>query len=221
MFDFMPNKIDFSDEKQYNHLQKQINLTLQKVLNCEKNTLDQLENILFMIQSCIQPFICQILNFESLNTYSKLKNAFEYVRKNWQTSVNRPYSQLEMYCEMCNQIACIVDSHDDPEYLASIHLSQESVERLSEGYYSELKNKDIISRTVAFYSYSIFESYYYFLDYFSGTKERTHAIESCLFQIDNILFHILWQLDCSLENYKETSYFFNAVNELSNFNLLL
>lgn len=217
MFEFMINKIDFLDEKQYNHLQNQINLTLQNVLNCEKNTLGQLENLLFITQSWIQPFICQILNFESLNTFSKLKNALEYVRKSWQTDINRPYAQLEMYCEICNQIAYIVDSHDDTEYLAYIRFSQEDAELLSESYYSELKEKDFISRTFAFYSYSIFESYYYFLDYFSLREERTHAIERCLFQIDNILFNILWQLDCDLENCKETSYFFKAIHELSNF----
>ncbi len=216
MFDFIPDKIDFSDEKQYEYLQTQISSVLQDVLNNEKTTLEQIENLLFVVQSWVQPFILQILNFESLNTFSELKNAYEYVKKNWKAAVEQPYSQLEMYCEMCNQIACVVDSHDDPEYLASIHLTQEEAELLSADYSFELKEKDLIGRTVACYSYSIFESYFYFLNYFRSAKDRNCAIKNCLSQIDNILFNILWWLDSDLENSTENSYFIKTVNELLN-----
>lgn len=216
MFNFMPDKIDFSDEKQYEYLQTQISSVLQDALNNEKNTLEQIENLLFVVQSWVQPFILQIFNFESLNTFSELKDAYEYVKKNWKAAAEQPYSQLEMYCEMCNQIACVVDSHDDPEYLASIHLTQEKAELLSADYSFELKEKDLISRTVACYSYSIFESYFYFLNYFKGTKDRNRAIKICLSQIDNTLFNILWWLDSDLENSTENSYFIRAVNELWN-----
>ena len=214
MFDFMPNKIDFSDEKQYEYLQNQISSALQDVLNNEKNTLEQIEQLLFAVQSWIQPFVLQILDFASLNSFSELKNAYEYVQNNWKETVERPYSQLEMYCEMCNQIGCIADSHDDPEYLDSIHLSPEMAELLSEDYFSELEEKDFISNAYARYCYSIFESYYYFLSYFMSAKDRSHAIKICLFLIDNVLFNILWWLDSDLENSEENSYFLKAVNEL-------
>lgn len=217
MFDFITNEIDFSEEEQYEYLQSQISSTLQDVLNNEKYTLEQMEKLLFTVQSWIQPFILQILNFASLNTFFELKTAFEYVQKNWKEAVERPYFQLEMYCEKCNQIGCIMDSHDDPEYLVSIHFSQEEAELLSEDYFSELKEKDFLSRTIACYSYSIFESYYNFLNYFRSAKDRNHAIQNCLSQIDNILFNILWWLDCDLENYTEKSYFLKAVNELLDF----
>lgn len=217
MFDFMPNEIDFSDEKQYEYLQNQISSMLHDALNNEKNTLEQMENLLFIVQSWIQPFILQILNFASLNTFFELKNAYEYVQKNWKEDVERPYFQLEMYCEMCNQIGCIVDSHDDPEYLASIHFAQEEAELLSEDYFSELKEKDFLSRTIARYSYSIFESYYNFLNYFKSVKDRNCVLKNCLSQIDNILFNILWWLDCDLENCTENSYFLKTVNTLLDF----
>ena len=217
MFDFMTNEIDFSDEKQYEYLQDQINSTLQDVLNNEKNTLEQMENLLFIVQSWIQPFVFQILNFASLNIFFELKNAYEYVQWNWKEAVERPYFQLEMYCEKCNQIGCIMDSHDDPEYLVSIHFSQEEAELLGEDYFAELKEKDYFSRTIACYSYSIFESYYNFLNYFKVAKDRDHAVKICLSQIDNILFNILWWLDCDLGNYTENSYFVKAVNELLDF----
>lgn len=214
MFDFMPKEIDFSDDKQYEYLQDKMNLSLQDVLSDEKNTLEQMENLLFEVQSWIQPFVLQILDFESFHSFSELKNAYEYVQKNWEADAERPYLQLEMYCEMCNQIGCIVDSHDDPEYLASINLSQEEAELISGDYFSELEEKDSISRTFACYSYSIFESYYDFLNYFRGARDRNHVIKNCLSQIDNILFNVFWWLDCDLENGTADSYFLKAVNEL-------
>ncbi len=214
MFDFIPDKIDFSDEKQYEYLQDKISSALQDVLNNEKNTLEQIEQLLFTVQSWIQPFVLQILDFASLNTFSELKNAYEYAQNNWKEAVDRPYLQLEMYCEMCNQIGCISDSHDDPEYLDSIHLLPEMAELLSEDYFSELEEKDFIINTYARYCYSIFESYYNFLNYFMSAKDRNHAIKKCLFQIDNVLFNILWWLDSDLENSTENSYFLKAVNEL-------
>ena len=214
MLDFMPNEIDFSDEKQYEYLQNQISSMLQDVLYNEKITLEQMENLLFTVQSWIHPFILQILNFASLHNFFELKNAYEYVQKNWKEALERPYFKLEMYCEMCNQIGCIVDSHDDPEYLASIHFAQEEAELLSEDYFSELKEKDFLSCTIACYSYSIFESYHNFLNYFWGTQNRNCAIKNCLSQIDNILFNILWWIDCDLGNCTENSYFLKAVNKL-------
>ena len=110
-----------------------------------------------------------------------------------------------------------MDSHDDPEYLASIHFAQEEAELLSEDYFSELKEKDFLSRTIARYSYSIFESYYNFLNYFKSVKDRNCVLKNCLSQIDNILFNILWWLDCDLENCTENSYFLKTVNTLLDF----
>lgn len=214
MFDFMPRQIDFSDEKQYEYLQDKMSSALQDVLSDEKNTLEQMENLLFEVQSWIQPFVLQILGFESFHSFSELKYAYEYVQRNWEAAAERPYLQLEMYCEMCNQIGCIVDSHDDPEYLASINFSQEEAELISGDYFSELEEKDSIIRALACYSYSIFESYYDFLSYFKGAKDKNHAIKNCLSQIDNILFNVFWWLDCDLEYGTENSYFLKAVNEL-------
>lgn len=145
MFDFIPNEIDFSNEEMYDQLQNQLGLALQRTLNSEKYTLEQLENVLFFTQSWIEPFVSLILNFESLSHFSELKNGFEYVKKNWEMCVERPYPKLKIYCEMCNQIACIVDSHDDPEYLASIHFPKELFDLLSEKHSSELKEKDSLS----------------------------------------------------------------------------
>lgn len=217
MFDFITNEIDFSNERQHEDLQNQIGSTLQDALNNEKYTLEQMEKLLFTVQSWIQPFILQILNFTSLNNYSELKTAYEYVQKNWKEAVERPYVQLEMYCEKCNQIGCIMDSHDDPEYLVSIHFSQEEAELLSEDYFSELKEKDFLSRATACYSYSIFESYYNFLNYFRGEKDRDRAMKTCLSEINNILFNIFWWLDRDLKNCSKKSYFLKAVNELLDF----
>ena len=84
MFDFIPNEIDFSNEEMYDQLQNQLGLALQRTLNSEKYTLEQLENVLFFTQSWIEPFVSQILNFESLSHCSELKNGFEYVKKNWE-----------------------------------------------------------------------------------------------------------------------------------------
>lgn len=214
MFNFMPKEIDFSDEKQYEYLQNKMCSALQDVLSNEKNALEQMENLLFAVQSWIQPFVLQILDFECFHSFSELKNAYEYIRKNWEAAEERPYLQLEMYCEMCNQIGCIVDSHDDPEYLDSINLSQEEAELISGEYFSELEEKDFVSRALAHYSYSIFESYYDFLNYFRSAKDRKHVIRICLSQIDNILFNVFWWLDCDLENGMDDSYFLKAVNEL-------
>ncbi|MDE5590864.1 MAG: hypothetical protein K2J60_17290 [Acetatifactor sp.] len=219
MFDFITNKIDFSDEEEYEFIHNQISSTLQVVLNNEKYTLEQMEKLLFTVQSWIQPFILHILSFASLNSFFELKNAYDQVKKSWKEAVERPYFQLEMYCEKCNQIGCIIDSHDDPEYLDSIHFSQEEAELLSEDYFSELKGKDFLSRAIACYSYSIFEAYYNFLNYFRSEKDRNRAIKNCLSQIDNILFNILWWLDCDLGNYTENSYFVKAVNELLAFSV--
>ena len=58
MFDFMPDKIDFSDEKQYEFLQEKMNYALQSALNNGNIALERLEEILFAVQSWIQPFIC-------------------------------------------------------------------------------------------------------------------------------------------------------------------
>lgn len=215
MFDFIPNEIDFSNEEMYDQLQNQLGLALQRTLNSEKYTLEQLENVLFFTQSWIEPFVFQILNFESLSHFSELKNGFEYVKKNWEMCVERPYPKLKIYCEMCNQIACIVDSHDDPEYLASIHFPKELFDLLSEKHSSELKEKDSLSVEIAYYSYSILEVYHNFMNYFVSTRDKFFAITKCIAQIDDILFNILWWLDGDLGNNAENSYFFKFVRELS------
>lgn len=215
MFHFIPGEIDFSNEETYNQIQNQLSLALQSILNSEKYTFEQLEKLLFYTQSWIEPFVSQILDFDSLTPFSELKNGFEYVKKHWEMSAERPYPQLKVYCEMCNQIACIADSHDDPEYLASIHFSKEVYDLLSEAYFSELQEKDSISHTIAHYSYSIFEVYYYFMNYFVAISDKSHIIDRCIVQIENILFNILWRLDSDLENNAETSYFLKFVHELS------
>lgn len=91
MFHFIPDEIDFSNEETYNQMQNQLSLALQSILNSEKNTFEQLENLLFFTQSWMEPFISEILNFESLTPFSELKNGFEYVKKHWEMSAERPY----------------------------------------------------------------------------------------------------------------------------------
>ena len=169
MFHFIPDEIDFSKEETYNQMQNQLSLALQSILNSEKNTFEQLENLLFFTQSWMEPFICEILIFESLTPFSELKNGFEYVKKHWEMSAERPYPQLKVYCEMCNQIACIFDSHD----------------------------------------------YYYFMNYFATIGDKSHIIDRCMAQIENILFNILWWLDSDLGNNAKNSYFLKIVHELS------
>lgn len=216
MFDFMPDKIDFSDEKQYEHLQEKMNYALQSVLSDSNIALERLEEILFAAQSWIQPFICQILSFESMHTFSELGNVFAYIKENEKREASRPYPQLEKYCEMCNQIGCILDSHDDPVYLESIHFSQEEAAVLGQDYFSELKRKDAMTQALAFYSFSVFQSYYTFIEYFTVVKERSHAVNQCLILIDNILFNVLWYLDCDCGKHSEDSRFLRAVDELFN-----
>lgn len=215
MFDFIPNEIDFSNEEIYYQIQNQLDIALQETLNNENYTLEQLENLLFFTQSWIEPFISQILNFESLSHFAELKNGFEYVKKNWEMRAERPYPKLEIYCEMCNQIACIVDSHDDLGYLASIHFPKELFDLLSEKYSSELKEKDSLSVEIAYYSYSILEVYHNFMNYFVGVSDKSFAVIKCMAQIDNILFNILWWLDGDLRNNTENSYFLKFARELS------
>lgn len=215
MFDFIPNDIDFSNEKMCEQLQNQLDLALQRTLNHDKYTLEQLENLLFFIQSRIEPFVSQILNFESLSRFSELKNGFEYVKKNWETCAERPYLKLEIYCEMCNQIACIAASYDDPEYLALIHFPKELFDLLNEKYFSELKEKDRLSVEIAYYSYSIFEVYHNFMEYFGSTGDKHFTLTRCISQIDDILFDILWWLDDDLGNNAENSYFLKFIRELS------
>lgn len=215
MFHFIPNEIDFSNEETYIQLQNQLRSALQSILNSDKYTIEQLENLLFFTQSWMEPFISQILNFKSLTPFSELKNGFEYVKKNWEMSAPRPYPQLTIYCEMCNQIACIVDNNDDLEYLASIDFSKEVFDLLCEEYFSELEEKDSISNTIAHYSYSIFEVYYYFMNYFVGIRDNSQIIDRCIVQIDHILFNIFWWMDRDLENNTESSYFLKYVHELS------
>lgn len=215
MFHFIPDEIDFSKEETYNQMQNQLSLALQSILNSEKYTFEQLENLLFFTQSWMEPFISKILNFESLTPFSELKNGFEYVKKHWEMSAERPYPQLKVYCEMCNQIACIFDSHDDPEYFASIHFSKEDYDVVSEEYFSELEEKDSISHTIAHYSYSIFEVYYHFMNYFASIGDKSHIIDRCIAQIENILFNILWWLDSDFGNNAKNSYFLKFIHELS------
>ncbi|MCI9320560.1 MAG: hypothetical protein HFH05_10845 [Lachnospiraceae bacterium] len=216
MFDFMPDKIDFSDEKQYEFLQEKMNYALQSALNNGNIALERLEEILFAVQSWIQPFICQILSFESMHTFSELGNAFAYIRENQKKEAPRPYPQLEKYCEMCNQIGCILDSHDDSVYLESIHFSQEDAAMSGRNYFSELKQKDAMTQAFAFYGFSVFESYYDFIKYFTVVKERSYAVNQCLILIDNILFNVLWYLDCDCGNLPGNSCFLRAVEELFN-----
>lgn len=215
MFDFIPNEIEFTNEEMYDQLQSQLSLALQRTLNSEKYTLEQLENLLFFTQSWIEPFVSQVLNFESLSYFSELKTGFEYVKSNWEMSSERPYPKLEKYCEMCNQISCIVDSYDDPEYLASIHFPKELFDLLCEKHSSELKEKESLSAAIACYSYSIMEVYYNFMGYFVSARDKSFAITKCIAQIDNILFSILWWLDGDLQNNPENSYFLIFVRELS------
>lgn len=51
MFDFIPNEIEFINEEMYDQLQSQLSLALQRTLNSEKYTFEQLENLLFFTQS--------------------------------------------------------------------------------------------------------------------------------------------------------------------------
>ncbi len=91
MFHFIPDEIEFSNEEMYSQMQNQLSLALQSILNSEKYTFEQLENLLFFTQSWIEPFVSQILSFESLTPFSELKNGFEYVKKQWELSAERPY----------------------------------------------------------------------------------------------------------------------------------
>lgn len=215
MFDFIPNEIDFSNEEMYDQLQNQLGLALQRTLNSEKYTLEQLENLLFFTQSWIEPFVSQVLNFESFSSFSELRAGLEYVKKNWEMSIERPYPKLEIYCEMCNQISCIVDSYDDPDYLVSIHFSKELFDLISEKYFSELKEKESLPAAIANYSFSILGVYYNFMGYFISAGDKSFAVTRCIAQIDDILFNILWWLDGDLDNHPENSYFLKFVRELS------
>lgn len=193
------------------HLQSKVNSTLSLILSTEKYTIEMLEKILFVSQSWIQPLIDQTLNLESLYIFSDLKNAFAYIQENQKADVERPYPKLEAYCEICNTVGGIFGENDE-----SIQLSQEELNLLQDECFSEIKMKDDISQTIICYAHSIFESNYYFLNYFTGVKDRICSIDNCIFQIENILFNILWNLDCDFGNHTGNSYFMKAVHELSN-----
>lgn len=211
MFDFIPDEIDFSDKKQREYLQNKINSTLSLILSTERYTTEMLEKILFVSQSWIQPLIDQTLNLESLHMFSNFKNAFSYILEQQKAAVERPYSKLEIYCEICNSLGGIFGEDDE-----SIHLSQEELDVLRDGYFSEIKKMDNVNQTIMCYAYSIFEASYYFLNYFTKSEDRICAIDNCIFQIENNLFNVLWNLDCDFESHMGNSYFMKAVHEHSN-----
>lgn len=211
MFDFIPDDIDFSDELQREYLQKKMNAALLLILNTERYTIEMLEKVLVLSQSWIQPFIERTLNLESLHQFSDLKNAFAYIQEKQKADIVRPYTKLKNYCEMCNSIGGIFGEDDE-----SVPLSQEELNLLRNGCFSEIKRIDNVSQTIMYYAYSIFESNYYFLNYFTGSYDRICVIDNCIFHIENVLFHILWYLDCDFGNQLENSYFMKAIHELSN-----
>lgn len=213
IFSFIPDKLDFTDDNQYDSLRDSMYATLPEILKDERYTVELLEQFLFVTQSWIQPLAEQILSLNSLQDFSGLKAAAGRIYENYKNNNPRPYPGLEEYCNMCNVIGSIVGEYDETS-----QLSKEEVDLLRESFYNETEPKDNFCKEVAYYySYSVFESLYYFIDYFTGESVREDAAHMVQFMTDNILFGVLWYLEQEPEKMPGQTGFMEAAGQLLEF----
>jgi len=211
VFSFTQENIDFADDKSHDDLQDVVNAELAGVLQNEKFTMGFLEQLLFTMESWIQPFVELVLSMESMQSFSSLKDAVTYIHEKHNEGCARPYQKLEDYCNMCQVIGSIVGEYDETS-----QLSVEEVERLQHAFYAETESKDGLCKVVAeHYSYAIFELVYYFVEYFYRNSGREETVEMVLFLADNILFNVLWYLEEDIAGRTEYVDFKEALNRLT------
>lgn len=208
-FGHLLKNMDFANEKHLKRVRDAVNEELRQRISGQPDASNIHERLLVSAQKQVLPLINAILDFKSFHEFADLKNAVDYIAACQQENMALPYD-IGNYYDLCYRTAFIFDNNMEDECDGD---EIEKYNRLRDAYYEEIPQKDPETQIIAGeFWYPVFEEYFCFLGYFDNEKgDREKEVRICIRLINDILFDVLWALDCTSQHKMEDSHFRKAV----------